>query len=484
MTLVNNSLDWVRNHFDKNKVNRFSIVVILAYYYIGLLSYITNPWWSIYRFFISSNPIALVVRALMTALICFYSVLIIIVNNEKIKWKWMIIFIYILLFTLISTAISPQTYTYVYVSKLYNIVHKVTVSPGWSSIFKMYLSSISDFAVAFCLLFVFPLVINNKNQIILLLVPIAFIGVIECVYSAVVEKGEYIKLFEMIGSQYGGYEIGIGATFGNKQDWGAFATVSYVSCLISFVLINKKKRGVIFVKTFLLISSIIIFAFTTMSLCKTAIAAEIFMLTFFVIHLLCLVYKRKKILFFIFCLFIFLLLFSFLLFILIPSIHNLPYLTKVYSLLNTYFLERISWGTIWGRTSIWYSTISNMRTYNLFFGLSKAGVNAYSKIINIEGQSTFHNGFAYFLMSYGVFGFSIYIILLSIVIMRLYRVAKYNTGLSMCLFGALCCAIIFTLSESEVLIVSGSNPIFIFNVLLCTFSTGYYLKEKTINETV
>lgn len=479
--VIDSSCNWIRSHFPKGKVNKFSIVVIMIYYYVGLLSYITNPWWQIYRWFIASNPVSIAIRAFLTALLCLYALLIAIVNKEKIQWKWAIIFIYILLFTIVSTAISPQNYAYIYISKLYNIIHKVTVAPGWSRIFTMFFSSISDFAVAFCLLLIFPLVINNKKQILLLLMPIAFIGLLECFYSIIFERQEYVKLFQMIGGQYGGYEVNIGATFGNKQDWGAFATVAFASAIFSFVLIqdNVKKFIKVLLKTALLLASFILLLFTIMSLCKTAIISEIIMLSFFVIYLIVYLFEKNRPLSIVLIIFVSFLFVMFFMFLFVTQMHTLPVLNKLYTLIDTYFLQRISWSTLWGRTSIWYTTVNNLRTYNLFFGLSKAGVNAYSQIVNVDGQTTFHNGFAYFLMSYGVLGFSVYLIVLFIVIRRLFLCYKFNKGISLCLIGIFGCAFVFTLAESEVVIVSGSNPIFIFNVLLCTFSAGFYRKERT-----
>lgn len=479
--LAHNTCDWIREHLPKDKINKLSIVVILLYYYIGLLSYITVPIRPIYNLFISSSSFSIVVRACLTALVCFYSLLVIIVNREKMQWKWLIIFVYVLLFTLLSTALSPQNYTYIYVTKLYNIVHKAEIAPGLSRILILYLSSISDFALAFCFLFILPLVINDKKQLFILLIPVIVIAVFECIYSLVFEKEEYIKLIKTFNDGYGGYQINIGATFGNKQDWGAFISTAFGACFFVFLCIKEKKASNIFFKIVLLFLSFVFLVFTAASLCKTAIISELIIFSFFVVFLLIKAKRDNKILFIVLTTIFMLLILLFILFLSLEQLRTNHYLELLYNLLNKYFFEKVSINTIWGRTSIWYKTIENLRTYNLFFGLSKAGVNAFSKTVIIEGQNTLHNGFAYFMLSYGIFGFVVYLLLFATVIRRVSKIYKIDFGLSLCLFGFMGCAIIFSLAESEVLIVSGSNPIFIFNILLCSFSKGYYDRKVCLN---
>ena len=478
-TVISKSCSWIRNHFFFVLVNKYSIVVIIIYYYVGLLSFITVPLTPIYHLFTSGSSVAVVVRALMTAMVTLYSLLVVIVNKEKVQWIWAVVFTYILLFTLLSTALSPQTYSYVYVTSLYRIVHKTVVAPGFTRMAVMFLSSVSDFVLSFCFLFILPLVINRKKQLLVLLVPIALIGFLECVYSIVFEKEKYIDILKMLGGSYAGYEVSVGATFGNKQDWGAFANVAFVASLFSFVLLDSKKRCHSLYRFLLLINGLILFLFTIMSLCKTAIISEIIMIIFFIVFLIQKCWKNSRFLFWLFMILVTFITLFFFAFLFIPEIHSLPYLDKVYTLLDNYFIQRISWDTLWGRTSIWYRTISNLRLYNLFFGLSKGGVSAYSKVIIIEGQSSIHNGLAYFLLSYGIMGFSIYLLLLFIVIKRIALLFCVNKEISFCSLGVLFCSLIFTIVESEVFIVSGSNPIFVFNIILCSFVYGYYRKVSS-----
>lgn len=485
MKMVYKLCDWLRSHINKKVINKLSIVVILLYYYLGLLSYITVPIKPLYRLFTSSSSVALIIRAVMTALICLYSLLVIIANKKKIQWKWLIIFIYILLFTLVSTALSPQTYNYIYVSNgNYQVVYWVQASASFRRLFTMYLSSLSDFALAFCFLFVLPFVINNKKQLLILLLPIVTIGIFECIYSLAVEKQEYIKLINFIDPQYGGYNINIGASFGNKQDWGAFATISFISAITSFFLVEPSNWKKVLFKVLLILFALVLFVFSVASLCKTAILSQIFFAVIMMIYLAYFLFKRNKIIFVIFISFASFVVLGVIAFYAVPSLHSGGILEKIYNVTYNFIFGRLNGETIFGRTSIWLRLVENMRTYNLFFGLSKGGISTYSQVVTVEGQSAIHNGFAYFFGSYGVFGLFIYLILLALVIMRIFKLLKKNVLLFFTSIASLVVALVFSLVESEVLIVSGSNPIFIFNILVCVFPMGYLGKANCKKENV
>lgn len=487
ISIVNRLLDFIRKTIPKDKVNRISILVILLYYYIGLMSYISFPFKPIYNFFVYSSGAAVVIRALMTILVVSYSLLVVIVNKEKIQWKWAIVFVYVLLFTLISAVLSPQTYYYIYSESLYGVVRWVKASAGFNMFLSMFLSSISDFALAFCFMFILPLVLNSKKQLLFLTIPIVILCLVECVYSLVTESDEYAKLINFVDPQYGGYNINISASFGNKQDWGAFATVAFFSSAVSFFVISSNCFKNLILKLLLILSSIVILLFTIASLCKTAIFSEIIIYLFsFLCLLLFLAKKRRYVPFFIIVSIFIIASILLVLFYVLPSFHDEGIFKKIYDFTYNYIIAKIKGGASQERTSIWLRLINAFRTYNLFFGLSKGGVSVYSQVITVEGQSALHNGLAFFFASYGIFGLAVYFILLLVLIIRILKLASFNSIFALVLAGGLCAAFSFSLLEAEVLIVSGSNPIFIFNVILCVFPRGIVLKlserEVSCNE--
>ena len=64
-----------------------------------------------------------------------------------------------------------------------------------------------------------------------------------------------------------------------------------------------------------------------------------------------------------------------------------------------------------------------------------------------------------------------------LVLYRIVRLYKVNISYVFFLVGALCSCMSFVLAESEVLIFSTSNPIFVYNIMLVAFPAGLYFKK-------
>ena len=469
--------DWIRNHISVNVVNKMAIVVILVYYYIGLMSYITTPIPFIYRYFKPSSGVAIGLRAFMTALICLYSILVLIVYKKKFPWKWLVIFAFVLGGTLFAMLISPQTYRYIYVENLYKVVHWVQLSQGTERNIVMFLSAIADFAFAFCALFILPFVINDKKQMLILFVPIVIIGLLECGYSILKEKDTYIYLFTHPDDIYGGYNHDIGATFGNKEDWGAFLTLSFTCAISSSFFINKDRKWKWVVSIGFWVCAFIFGIFAVLSLCKSAMLAIFLALFIMFLWFWYFSFKKKNLFGIIYSLFACLLVCTVVLFFTIPSFHSSGILKKIYDYLVNFIFNRAS-NALGGRTSLWVNLVQNFRSYNFLFGFGKNGLSVYTKTLTPEGQSTLHNGIAYFLGSYGIFGFLLFIIVFAIILVRIINVSKVNLSYVFLMIAALLSCMTFVLAEAEVLIFSTSNPIFIYNVFLVVFPMGIVIKES------
>lgn len=475
-------VETIRNKVDKNLINKLGIAVIIIYYFLGLLSYIIVPFTQIYKLFVSSSPVAIVIRALMIFMIVVYSLFVLITYKEKIKWRWAVVFASILLLTGLSILISPLTYQYIYTEDLYKVVHVVTLNPGVTRTAVMYFSSICDFVFAFCALFILPLVINDKKKLLYLLIPIVIIGLGECCYSIIKERSNYVYLFTHPDDPYSGYGHDIGATFGNKEDWGAFLTVSYSSA--SFCYINFKwdtvKHKILKIS---LITSLAIFTvFAVLSLCKTAILAIGLSIVVILTAVLVKTFKiSKKRAFIVFGFYIAAIIF-FVLF-LVTRGFGIDFLGKIANYLINFIIGK-SGNALNGRTSLWLNYLENVRGFNLFFGLGKAGVNTYTKSLVQEGQASIHNGLAYFFASYGLIGFCLLCVFIVFVVINICKLFKRDFYLAMILLAIFMCSISFVLSEAEVLVISSSNPIFVYNVLLVMFPIGYLLKEKRKAETL
>ena len=322
--------DWIRNHISSDFVNKTAIIVILTYYYIGLLSYIATPISGLHKYLKPTSGIAIGLRAFMTVLICLYSILVVIVYKKKFPWKWFVVFSFALLGTLFTMLLSPQTYTYIYVESSYKVVHWVQLSQGFERNAVMYLSAIADFAFAFCVLFILPFVVNDRKQMLILFIPIVIIGLLECGYSIIKEKDTYIYLFTHPDDIFGGYGHDIGATFGNKEDWGAFLSISFTSAIASSFFIKKDKVWKWIIAITLWVCAFIFSVFAVLSLCKTAMLAITLALIVLFIGLWILSFRTKIRLGVIYSIFASMFLGTIILFFAVPSFHSSGIFKKIY----------------------------------------------------------------------------------------------------------------------------------------------------------
>ena len=481
MTLYNNVCNWIISHIKISVVNKIAVIVILIYYYIGLLSYITVPFPQIFRLFKPNSGIAIGLRAFMVAIICLYSLLVLCVYKKKFPWRWLVAFSFVLLGTLFTMIISPQVYKYVYIESLYKVVHLVQLSQGLNKNIVMFLSAIADFAFAFCALFIMPYALNNKRQLLFLLVPIVFIGCLECCYSIIKEKDIYIYLINNSDDIFGGYGHEAGATFGNKEDWGAFLTLSFVCAIASSFFIKKDKKYKWIIAIMFWACALIFSVFAVLSLCKTAMLGIFLSLVILFIGLWYLSFKKGKVTAILYSIIASLIIIIVVMFFALPQLHSYGIFKKIYDFVNRLIFERTD-KALDGRTSLWMNFVQNLRSYNFFFGFGKNGVAVYTTTLSPEGQSTMHNGIFYFLGSYGLFGFILLIICLLRSLIAIFKVWKINQGYVFLFISAFLSCMAFVLNEAEVLIFSTSNPIFVYNILLVVFPSGLIIKEKNVNK--
>lgn len=462
---------------DKAVLNT-GICLLCAYYFIGLLSYITVPIKSIFKLFVSSSPLAVALRAFMCGLVVLYSILVILKYKLKIKWNWLIIFTFTLFMTFICILLSPSTYDYSYVADLYKVVHVIHLESSSGRTAVMFLSSIADFIFAFCIMFVLPFVINDKKKLLFLLIPIVIIGVLECGYSAIVEKDKYLYMFNHPDDPYGGYNNGVGATFGNKEDWGSFLIVAISASVASFFFVKELKQKTL-IRIGLIVSVLIMSVFVVISLCKTAILALILItLTLLLGVVVTSFFNNFRNGIILSCVFV--LLIAFVSAFLASNGFGVPIFGKIAKYINNLIINRTD-HALSGRTSLWLNYMENVRGYNLFFGMGKNHVNNYTHYLAKEGQSGIHNGLAYFFASYGLIGFTIFISLLFVVIWRIIQTWRIDK-MQMFLFFALLLGVFsFVLAEGEVLIVSSSTPIFIFNVIVVMLPAALIEKKRLEN---
>lgn len=480
--MVKKIVGFIDNKISDKLMIILGFVILGVFYYIGLLSYITAPIKSIYRLLVSSSTLAVVLRAFTCGLVCLYSILLVVKYRLKIKWSWLVIFCSVLLLTLIAILISPLTYKYIFVEQPYKVVYLVELNPGLTRSIVMYLSSIADFAFAFCIMFILPSIIHDKKKILYIVLPIVAICLFECCYSILKEKDSYIYLINHPDDPFGGYNNEIGATFGNKEDWGAFLTVSTCVAIFSIYTIKTTKKN-LFLKIGLGVSCLIFAVFAVLSLCKTAMLGICLIYLVLGIGLIYFSMKKSKKAMIITVSALSVLV-VFLISFFVTKGFGVPILNKAYEFIYKFVVSKAG-SAVESRTSLWMNYMENVRGYNLFFGMGKTYVNAYTKMLTPDALSAIHNGFAYFFASYGLIGFILLGALISIVVYRIVKLWKYERWFVFILLGFLCASISFILAEAEVLVVSTSAPVFIYNLLVVLLPAGlinYYEGRSVCNE--
>ena len=471
----NKLVSFIQNKISDRAMKIAAIVLICVYYFIGLMSYITVPIKPIYSLFVSTSLFAVILRAVMCAIICLFSLIVLFKYNLKMPWKWFVLFCFILFMTLICILISPMVYEYMYVENLYKVIDVIRLNPGIKQTAVSYLSSIADFAFAFCILFILPYMYQDKKKLLWLLLPIIGIAVLECFYSIIKERAAYIAFFKDPGNPNSGYALNIRATFVSKQDWGAFLGVAFASSLSCFFILGKNRIEKALKIVFLCLCFMFYF-FVVCCLCKTAILGIGLCFITLLIGLIVISYKKSfKLGIILSC--IFGCLFLGLIIAISFDGFGINILSKISTLVKSLLFNQ-SESAVEARSSIWLNYIENVRGYNMFFGFGKAYVSTYSASINHGGHTTIHNGLAYFFASYGLAGFMLLISLFGVVLFRIIKTRKINPFYPFMFIGLFLIALIFILAESEVLVVSSSTPIFVFNVLLVLLPQGMLFASR------
>lgn len=461
-------------------VDKAAPIVLLIYLLIGILAYV-NIFPGSARFFYSSSTSGVIFRMISTALICVYSLGYAILHRNQLRfpWKWLILFAGVLFLNLFAVLFAKHDYSYVYKASLYGYLHSVHVTASSRSLTIMYLSSISDFALGFCFLFLLPNAFKRKPQLLWLIVPMVVFMLFECGYSVLKEYHEYIGIFSGEAEAYGGYNISIGATFGDKQEFGSFLTVGFCCAVLGAYIAStiRLKPWRLIARIVFLASATVFFAITFFTLCKTAILANGLALIVVFVALVVWLFKKHRGLGIALISIMGMAVVFVAVILTVDQLHSSGPFEKFYKLVNTLFFSRVNNG-IFSRFYLVEAYFRKMSSLSFLVGFSKGGVSAYMKLATVESNNGLHTGFVYFQACYGLAGSLLYAPLLFIVVKNHFRILKKEMVLGAILIGCFICTVVFNLAECEVLIISGSAAIFMFNVINVVFATGYLKNEK------
>lgn len=456
--------------------------VILTCLALGLLAYINIVPGFASKFYVGTT-LGTAVRALSFFILFIYSILCVISLRLKLNYKLVVVYIILMFMNFIMIFASPHQYETLFLSQYYRIGEYFVTSVSYKNILISFMSSVVDFLWGFCFLWVLPLLFKNKKQILLVLLPFILIMLITCIYSFIFERKIFILVFtdpSQIGSA-----TGLQSMFDTKQTFGVFLCPAFCCSLLSIKLVLGKDPLFRYEKLVLgiplIISALIIFFVSIVSLCRTAIVANFIALFVFYIALTVHSFHlKKKIIGIVLSSALVIFILIFVLFMTIDSLHSSGILNNLYKFLMQHIFNRIQTSSD-SRLAILVAYLREIPLLNLFFGFSKGLSDIYIRSLAPILIYGLHSGFAIYLNNYGLISFFItYLFIISIVWKNLKNIKK-DPFIAILIFGFFITVMFLNISESEILVFSSSTIVFMFNFLIIVFANSRYLKDKYYN---
>lgn len=469
------------HNLDAQKVNKWLLVILLIYLFFGMLSYKLIPVGTIYNLFRTNGPLGVATRAVITAILCLYSVLVCYVNRKRFPIEWLAIIVIILGCCFACMMLTNHSYYYYYCEPFFMVPHYAVKIVGTADLMKMYLSTVSDFAIGFCFIFILPFAYHGRKTILTYIYVMCAFMLYQVGYSLVHDAEGYKELLSGIADPYAGTGLAIKGGFSDKEDFGAFLTMGCSLSLIGFALHKKEDKYYAFRQTCMLGCAFIFLIFSIASLCKTAAIACVITVIVFMIYLFIKAFeKSKKALITISCCYTAIIALL-LCFFFVPSFHSSGLLNKIYNFVNNYIIQRIGY-SLSDRDGLWMTFMSHVGGPQLFFGFGKGGIDAFYYSINPQSKVSIHNGLVYFLGSNGLVAFIFFVVVFLYVFINILKIWKINKGLTMTIIGAICCAFIFSLAERDMVLISSSMKAFSYNVVFTVLCLG--IVQTSINKTL
>jgi O-antigen ligase len=427
--------------------------------------------------FVSSGNTKLLFRGLVIALFIVYALLINFVLSLKVHWRWIFLFSIIAVTSLFIPIFSPTFLVSSYQDPQYLYWTISSVSVGYYDIVSSFISLCFDLIFAYCFMFILPYCLRKRSQIIWCALPLIILMVVECAYSLYAERDIYKEILSGHYSDYGGYDLVIKATFGSKNDFGDFLLQAFLSCVLCFMFMFKRKR-----KWFFLIPGVLFTVMSLLSLCKTAILGILFFALVAFIMWIVYTFKKKVVRNTIICSIIAFLFIAFIVFMAFPQIHDANSLfQKVYSFFNTLIFDSAK-KTIDERAELWSLSFNMMRGPSIFFGYGKTISNYNLYALSGETNRWFHNGFIMIYCSYGIIGLTIYLLGICYVFLRILNTIKFNKTLGISFLAIFLSFFVLTMSEQVIMLISGSANVFAYNFILVLVPFAYLISAKQKGE--
>lgn len=399
---------------------------------------------------------------------------------EQIDKRWLVLFGLIIFFSIVSTLYTPWSYSVLYRTERLgdNFMASLTISVSLKEIVVGCLSFAVDVLFGYALMFIYPKILSLKKLFIIFIV-FSSIILYSCLYSFLKERDYYIKF---LSGNWSYTNRTIGSIFGHKQQWGVFLISSVVVCALSIFLTFKlfvKKSSRFCLVSFFVIVLILSFLCSIFAFCKTAIIANFsFLFVVLICSLIALVSKQKTRKIGIILCALFVVLFSSTI-----VLFTLPG-TKIYNVFQNVLsaFDKHSDESIGIRAALAIGFLKNIPSYTIPFGMPKPLVDPFVRTLMPEIVNGLHTGFIIFFARTGLFGILVSVCLLFAIFNEMRKIGFENKMLLSILVAAFISSIIFSLSESEILIFSSSMIGFMLNLVIISFPFIYPKKEVALHE--
>lgn len=450
---------------------------LFIYLFISISAYASwvpgSAW-----YFAFNTKTGLIFRILSSIIFLGACFLVYISYRKEINYKWLIVFLVMLIFILLCMLYTPTYFSVLYrTTKLYDFMAQYETSVSIGTLVKMYLSFAIDIFFAFSFLFVLPHIFKKQTWLLLFIfIPFLLIMIYSSAYSFVKEKDYYINFIK--GDWHYNADT-IGSIFGNKQQWGIFLAPTLPVCLISIYLVFKTKLPKLLKILFTCFSCVIfvLAAFCSLAaFCKTAILTNIIFIAFALIGLILWLFinKKKLLLPIIISCLIGLAVVGIIVFMGVDAWHQNGVGKTAFNIINSLFKE--SETSAASRIEIMLGTLQNFPATNIFFGFSKGILDCFVRTTVPYMNNGLHTGLAIYFGRTGIVGFTIYIILLCIVVLSIIKICRHNWLYGFIIIGAFISSFMLNLSELEILLVSSSGTVYIVNLIAVTLPMSESIK--------
>ena len=456
--------DFLKTEKGKKFVSRFTIASLVIYLLVAISAYAT--WFpNSPKYFVYSSTSGIILRILTSVLVIFSGFLVIVSNKEKIKWSYSIPFIVLIFLSFIMIFLTESSFSRAYIEiSPFPYLAYVEASVSFKTIALMFFSSTIDFVFGFLFLFVLPHGIKKRENYLILLLLFIIILFYSCLYSFAKQTTYYVRFFK---GDWKYESVTIGSIFGNKQQWGIFLSVGLPATICSFFLVFKSKFQKILkilLYCFLTLCSILFILCSAVILCKTAIVANIVFFFVFLVGIICFCFKgrNKK------TAISLLILGGAMLTVLIlggfvPQFKDLP----VFSTINKLFAVLSDSGTksADSRLNIVVRFLENFPAVNAFFGIPKGMLDTVFRGTVPELMNGMHTGIAIYFSRTGIIGIVIYLVLIAYLIYKICKNISVDVLFGFLLLATFGSSIILNLSELEILLMSSSMNVLMFNII-------------------